>query len=136
MLLLSLYTNLVLHIITYLASLPGGIHKELIHTTTETSLTAKLTHFTHSTMAGMRRLPLHTLVLLLVTVMPLTTAQFLQLVYLGRSGNHPGDNQILLECQHSNTLAVPNPQIWVERSDLPRQPVRIVVNQNGRVTIV
>ena len=72
--------------------------------------------------------------LLLATVMPLTTAQFLQLVYIGRSGNDPGNNRINLECRR-NSIAVANPQIFVERSDLPRQPVRIVDNQNGQVTI-
>ena len=73
---------------------------------------------------------------MLLLVIPLASAQPLQLDYLGRSGNEPGDNRILLECQRSNTLAVSNPQIFVERSDLPRQPVRIVDNQNGQVTIV
>ena len=74
-------------------------------------------------------------VTLYILMLLLATAQSLRLVYFGRSGNHPGDNRILLECQRSNTLAVPNPQIFVERSDLPRRPVRIVGNQNGRVTI-
>ena len=90
---------------------------------------------TYSTMRSKQQLPFHTLMLLLVTVMPLTTAQFLQLVYIDRSGNDPGNNRIFLECRR-NTLVVPNPQIFVERSDLSRQPVRIVGNQNGRVTIV
>ena len=86
-------------------------------------------------MAFKQHLPLHTLVLLLATVMPLTTAQFLQLTYIGRSGIQPGNNRIFLECRR-NSIAVSNPQIFVERSDLPRQPVRIVDNQNGQVTIV
>ena len=90
---------------------------------------------TYSTMRSKQQLPFHTLMLLLVTVMPLTTAQFLQLVYIDRSGTEPGNNRIFLECRR-NTLVVPNPQIFVERSDLSRQPVRIVDNQNGRVTIV
>ena len=57
------------------------------------------------------------------------------MVYLGRSGNEPGDNLIFLECRR-NSIAVLSPQIWVERSGLPRQQVRIVDYQNGRVTIV
>ena len=73
--------------------------------------------------------------LLLVTVIPLATAQSLQLVYIRRSGNQPGANRIFLECRR-NSIAVPNPQIFVERSDLPRQLVGIVGNQNGQVTIV
>ena len=86
-------------------------------------------------MAFKQHLPLHTLVLLLATVMPLNTAQFLQLAYIGRSGSRPGNNRIFLECRR-NSIAVSNPQIFVERSDLPRQPVRIVNNRNGQVTIV
>ena len=86
-------------------------------------------------MAFKQQLPLRTLMLLLATVMPLNTAQFLQLVYINRSGNQPGNNRIFLECRR-NSIAVPNPQIFVERSDLPRQPVGIVDNQNGQVTIV
>lgn len=61
-------------------------------------------------------------------------AQSLELVYLNRSGTQPGDNQIFLECRRSS-IAVTNPQIWVEWSNLPRQPVAIVNNQGGRVGI-
>lgn len=97
--------------------------------------TAKLIHFTfHSTVTFRQQLPL--CILLLMTVMSSTTAQFLQLVYIGRSGHQPGNDRIFLECRRNN-IAVHNPQIFVERSDLPRQPVRIVGNQiNGQVTIV
>ena len=86
-------------------------------------------------MAFMLQLPLRTLMLLLVTVMPVTIAQFLQLVYIGRSGNQPGNNHISLQCRR-NSFAVSNPQIFVERSDLPRQPVTIAGNEGGRVAIV
>ena len=58
-------------------------------------------------------------VVVLLLVMPL--AQPLELVYKSRSGNRPGDNRIFLQCRGNNTLSVPNPQIWVEWSDLPRQ---------------
>ena len=71
---------------------------------------------------------------MLLLVIPLATAQSLQLVYIGRSGSQPGDNQITLECRR-NTIAVSGPQIYVERSDLARQPVTIVGNQNGLVTV-
>ena len=75
----------------------------------------------------------HTLMLLLM--IPLATAQPLQLVDIGRSGRQPGDNRIFLECRR-NTIAVASPQIFVERSDLARQPVTIVDrDQNGQVTI-
>ena len=58
----------------------------------------------------------YTLILLLVTGMPLVPAQPLQLVYIDR----PGDNRILLECRQTVTsVAVTSPQIWVERFDLP-----------------
>ena len=73
-----------------------------------------------------------TVVLLLM--IPLATAQSLQLVYIGRSGRQPGDNQITLECRR-NTIPVSSPQIFVERSDLARQPVTIVGNQSGQVTV-
>ena len=66
--------------------------------------------------------------------MSLSNVQFLQLVYIDRSGNQPGNYRIFLECRR-DSLPVHHPQIFVERSDLPRQPVRIVGNQNGRVTI-
>ena len=75
-------------------------------------------------------------VTLYILMLILATAQSLRLVKFGRSGNHPGDNRILLECQRSNTLAVPNPQIFVERSDLARQPVRIAGNEAGQVSII
>ena len=85
----------------------------------------------------MLQLPLRTLMLLLVTLTPLATAQSLELVYINRSGNQPGNNLISLECRRNGTrVAVPSPQIWVERSDLPRQLVTIADNQGGRVTIV
>ena len=73
---------------------------------------------------------------MLLLVIPLATAQSLQLVYIGPSGRQPGDNQITLECRrNTTTLPVSSPQLFVERSDLPRQPVTIVGNQNGQVTI-
>ena len=75
----------------------------------------------------------HAFVLLLITVIPLAAAQSLRLVYIGRSGNEPGDNRIFLECRR-NSIAVLSPQIWVERSGLPIQPVTIV-HRNGQVTI-
>ena len=81
---------------------------------------------------ALKQTTVHTLMLLLMT--PLATAQSLQLVYIGRSGRQPGDNQITLECRRDG-FAVASPQIFVERSDLARQPVTIVGNQNGRVTI-
>ena len=81
---------------------------------------------------------LHAFVLLLITVVPLATAQSLQLVYRERSQSgarfQPGDNEITLECRRDG-FAVLSPQIWVERSGLPRQPVTIMGHQNGRVTI-
>ena len=83
---------------------------------------------------ALKQATLLTVALLLAIVMPL--AQPLELVYLSRSGNGPGDNRIFLQCRGNNTLPVLNPQIWVERSDLPRQPVEIVGNQNGQVAIV
>ena len=58
----------------------------------------------------------------------------MQLVYIGRSGRQPGDNQITLECRR-NGFAVDSTQIFVERSDLARQPVTIVGSQNEQVTI-
>ena len=64
----------------------------------------------------------------------MATAQSLQLDYFGRSGNQPGDNRIFLECRR-DIIAVPNPQIFVERSDLARQPVPIAGNHEGRVAI-
>ena len=76
----------------------------------------------------------HAFVLLLITVIPLATAQSLRLVYIGRSGSYPGANRVFLECRR-NSIAVLSPQIWVERSDLPRQPVTIVDYRNGQVTI-
>ena len=85
-------------------------------------------------MAFMQRLPLRTLMLLLVTLTPLATAQSLQLVYFGRFGRQPGDNQITFECRRDG-FAVLSPQIFVERSDLPRQSVTVAGNHNGRVTI-
>ena len=81
----------------------------------------------------------HTATLLLITVMSLAAAQPLQLSYRRRlqSGIYfqPGNNQIVLQCERGTT-AIPNPQIWVERSDLARRPVRIVNYQGGEVTIV
>ena len=79
---------------------------------------------------------IYTLVLLLVTVMPLATAQALRLIYTGRPARNvlpiPGVNRISLECQ-LDTIAVSNPQIFVERSDLAKQPVPIV---GGETTVV
>ena len=82
----------------------------------------------------------HIATLLLITMMSLAAAQSLQLDYRRRlqSGTNfqPGDNRIVLQCKR-NTNIISNPQIWVERSDLSRQPVRIVdINQDGEVTIV
>ena len=85
----------------------------------------------YRTMA-LKQATVHTLMLLLV--IPLATAQSLQLVYIGRSGRQPGDNRITLECRR-NTIAVSSPQIFVQRSDLARQPVTNVSNQNGQVTV-
>ena len=76
-----------------------------------------------------------TLMLLIVTWMPMATAQSLQLVHFGRSGNQPGDNRILLECRR-NSVAVLHPQIFVERPDLARRPVPIAGNHRGRVSIM
>ena len=81
---------------------------------------------------ALKQAAVHTLMLLLM--IPLATAQSLQLVYIGRSGRQPGDNRITLECRRDG-FAVARPQIFVERSDLARQPVAIVNNQNGQVTI-
>lgn len=84
---------------------------------------------------ALKHTTVHTLMLLLVIVGHMATAQSLDLVYTGRSGNQPGNNRITLECR-DNGFAVPSPQIWVEQSDLPhRQSVRIVGNQVGQVAI-
>ena len=80
----------------------------------------------------LKRATVHTLMLLLV--MTLATAQSLQLVYIGRSGRQPGSNRVTLECRRDG-FAVSSPQLFVERSDLARQPVTIVGNQNGQVTV-
>ena len=94
---------------------------------------AKLTYSLYSTMAFKQQLLLYIYVLVLVTVMSLTTAQYLQLVYTGRPGNlNPGANRISLECR-LNSIAVSNPQIFVERSDLGKQPVTIV---DGETTVI
>ena len=81
---------------------------------------------------------LHAFVLLLTTVMPLATAQSLQLIYHGRSRSgasaQPGDNRINLECRRDG-FAVLSPQIWVERSGLPRQQVTTVDHRSGQITI-
>ena len=86
---------------------------------------------------ALKQATLLTVALLLVIMMPL--AQPLKLVYMGRSGNRPGDNRIFLQCRGNNTLSVLNPQIWVEWSDLPRQranfsfqgqQVAIAINQH------
>ena len=81
---------------------------------------------------ALKQTTFHTLMLLLM--IPLATAQSLQLVYIGRSGRQPGDNRITLECRRDG-FAVASPQIFVERSDLARQPVTIVGSQNEQVTI-
>ena len=81
---------------------------------------------------ALKQAAVHTLTLLLM--IPLATAQSLQLVYIGRSGRQPGDNRIFLECRRDG-FAVDSPQIFVEWPDLARQPVAIVNNQNGRMTI-
>ena len=81
---------------------------------------------------ALKQAAVHTLMLLLM--IPLATAQSLQLVYIGQSGKQPGDNQITLECRRDG-FAVASPQIFVERSDLARQPVTIVGIQNEQVTI-
>ena len=84
---------------------------------------------------ALKHTTVHNLMLLLLIVGPMATAQSLDLVYTGRSGDQPGNNRITLECR-DNGFAVPSPQIWVERSDLPhRQSVRIVGNQEGQVAI-
>ena len=56
------------------------------------------------------------------------------MVYRGRSGNQPGNNRILLDCQRGG-VAVTTPEIFVERSDLPRQLVTIAGNQRGQVSV-
>ena len=82
---------------------------------------------------ALKQAAVYTLTLLLM--IPLATAQSLQLVYIGPSGRQPGDNQIFLECRRGR-FAVDSPQIFVERPDLARQPVTIVDrDQNGQVTI-
>ena len=81
---------------------------------------------------ALKQATLLTVALLLVIMMPL--AQPLKLVYMGRSGNRPGDNRIFLQCRGNNTLSVLNPQIWVEWSDLPRQRVNFSF-QGQQVTI-
>ena len=81
---------------------------------------------------ALKQTTFHTLMLLLM--IPLATAQSLQLVYISRSGRQPGDNRITLECRRDG-FAVASPQIFVERSDLARQPVTIVGTQNEQVTI-
>ena len=68
---------------------------------------------------ALKQTTFHTLMLLLM--IPLATAQSLQLVYISRSGRQPGDNRITLECRRDG-VAVASPQIFVERSDLARQP--------------
>ena len=84
----------------------------------------------------LKQATVHTLMLLLLTAILLATAQSLQLVYFGRNGHQLGDNLIYLACRDSRSLSVPNPQIFVERSDLPRQLVTTVNNQGGQVAIV
>ena len=74
------------------------------------------------------------LTFMLLLTITFVSAQSLELIYFERSGSQPGDNRISLECRR-NSIAVGNPQIWVEWSNLPRQPVTIVENQNGRVEI-
>ena len=81
---------------------------------------------------ALKQTAVHTLMLLLM--IPLATAHSLHLVYIGRPGRQPGDNRITLECRRDG-FAVASPQIFVERSDLTRQPVTIVNNQSGQVTI-
>ena len=85
--------------------------------------------FAYSTMA-LKQATVHVFMLLLT----IPFAQSLELVYFNRSGTQQGDNQIFLECRR-NSIAVTNPQIWVEWSNLPRQSVAIVDNQRGRVGI-
>ena len=87
--------------------------------------------FAYSTMA-LKQATVHVFMLLLT--IPFASAQSLELVYLNRSGTQQGNNQIFLECRR-NSIAVTNPQIWVEWSNLPRQPVAIVDNRRGRVEI-
>ena len=83
----------------------------------------------------LKQATIHTLMLLLVTVGPMATAQPLDLVYIGHSGDQPGNNLINLECR-DNGFAVSSPQIWVERSNLAhRENVTIWGNQGGRVAI-
>ena len=88
--------------------------------------------FAYSTMV-LKQATVHVSMLLLLMI-PFASAQSLELVYFNRSGTQPGDNQIFLECRR-NSIAVTNPQIWVEWSNLPRQSVAIVDNQRGRVGI-
>ena len=100
-----------------------------------TAANCKLTYSLYSTMASKQRLVLYIYVLILGTVTSLATAQYLQLVYIGRPANtnpNPGANRIGLECQ-LNSIAVSHPQIFVERSDLGKQPVTIV---DGETTVI
>lgn len=99
-------------------------------------LILNLTPHSCSTMTSKQQLEAipHAFVLLLITVIPLAAAQSLRLVYIGRSGSYSGANRVFLECRR-NSIAVLNPQIWVERSGLPRQQVTIVDHRNGQVTI-
>ena len=97
---------------------------------------AKLTYSLYSTMASKQQLVPYIYVLILGTVMSLATAQNLRLVYTGRRPENPnpdpGANRIALECQ-LNSVAVSHPQIFVERSDLGKQPVTVV---DGETTVI
>ena len=80
---------------------------------------------------ALKKATLPTVMLLLV----MATAQSLRLVYINRSGNYPGSNLIFLECRNGFGIPIPSPEIWVERSDLPRQLVPIEGNEGGRIAI-
>lgn len=81
---------------------------------------------------ALKQATVHTLLLVLVMVGPLATAQSVQLDYFGRS-----DNRIRLACRRTDTrIAVSSPQIWVEQSDstMPTA-VAIVDTQRMQITI-
>jgi len=69
---------------------------------------------------------------LLVVVVDLVNAQSLQLVFIRRHSN-----RIILECRQ-NSSPISSPQLWVQRSDLPRQLVNLDSSQlqGGHIVFV
>ena len=69
---------------------------------------------------------------LLVVVVDLVNAQSLQLVFIRRHSN-----RIILECRQ-NSSPISSPQLWVQRSDLPRQLVNLDSSQlqGGHIAFV